>query len=83
MTTLPSSSSSSSSSSAGRSPDDTRRPLHFCVVCQDSTADHIILPCAPICLCLAHYTSMEASGPLTVCPVCKVPKQSVVKVNGL
>lgn len=45
-----------------------RKP--FCVVCQDYTANVLIVECGHICLCEDHVKSMTHQGSLTKCPLC-------------
>ena len=44
---------------------------NFCVVCQDNTANNMVLNCGHICLCQDHADIMRHRNSLSVCPVCK------------
>ena len=55
----------------------------FCVICQANTADVMIVDCGHICICHEHSLTMQNTGQLKSCPVCKKDVQAVCKVRGL
>ena len=46
----------------------------LCVICMDEKATHAIVPCGHQCLCL------DCAGLVDKCPMCRVAKQSVIKI---
>ena len=77
---IPSSSPSSSSNTSSCTPT-IKAP--FCVICQANTADVMIVDCGHICICYEHSLTMQNTGQLKVCPVCKGGVKAVCKVRGL
>lgn len=59
------------------------RTGHFCVVCQDNTANTAILHCGHICLCYDHALRMQSEGQLSSCPLCKKSCDGVCKLSGV
>ena len=55
----------------------------FCVVCQDHTADTLVLPCGHLCVCNYHGVTMQAQGRLTKCPLCSRPSTGICRAVGL
>ena len=55
----------------------------FCVICQANTADVMIVDCGHICICYEHCLTMQNTGQLKSCPVCKNEVKAVCKVRGL
>lgn len=53
----------------------------FCVVCQDHTADTLLLPCSHMCLCHKHAVLMQANHQLDTCPLCKEPCSQVCRAR--
>jgi hypothetical protein len=62
--------SSTSSSSSGA----------VCVVCQDSPAEHALVPCGHQCLCQDCSAQIMRTQQLAVCPLCRVRATSTLKI---
>lgn len=73
----------STSSKGNSSEKSTEIETPFCVVCQDHTADMIVLNCRHICLCYEHVVELGAQDQLKVCPLCQQPVTSIARVRGL
>ena len=81
VSNLPSSSSMCSPSNVSSSTPTIKAP--FCVICQANTADVMIVDCGHICICHEHSLTMQNTGQLKTCPVCKGDVKAVCKVRGL
>ena len=55
----------------------------FCVVCQDYTADTLVIPCGHLCVCNYHGVMMRAQGRLTKCPLCSKSSTGICRAVGL
>ena len=80
VSNLPSSSTCSPSNVSSSTPT-IKAP--FCVICQANTADVMIVECGHICICHEHSLTMQNTGQLKTCPVCKGDVKAVCKVRGL
>lgn len=46
-----------------------------CVICNDNTINHMVMPCAHICLCGDCVANVNK-----LCPICRGPAESIIKV---
>jgi hypothetical protein len=53
-----------------------------CVICMESVADWVLLPCGHICMCRAcSQTILSSSNKL--CPLCRVQVENTIKTYGV
>ena len=60
-------------------PEHTYQTSNTCVVCLDSMADHIVVPCGHVCLCLPCSAKVRQTG---LCPVGRCVVGNVLKIEG-
>lgn len=60
-------------------PEHTYQTSTTCVVCLDSKADHAVVPCGHVCLCLPCSAKVRRTG---LCPVGRCVVGNVLKIEG-
>ena len=60
-------------------PEHTYQTSITCVVCLDSRADHVVVPCGHVCLCLPCSAKVRRTG---LCPVGRCVVGNVLKTEG-
>ena len=60
-------------------PEHTYQTSTTCVVCLDSKADHVVVPCGHVCLCFPCSAKVRRTG---LCPVGRCVVGNVLKIEG-